>query len=342
MVHPLCMGIRTGRLAAAAVALAGAVGLGLLAMPGSSGASPPLPPVSPQDLVASVLAAHPGPFDGTVTLDNHLGLPPLPQAPMAADGTHTVRVWNGGAGKGRVQLPNPNGEQTLVSDGTTFWAWDSATKTVVTGPVHNGSAPPQAGATDPAAAAQKALAALTPTSTVTVDGTGEVAGRPAYDLVLSPKPTERTLLREVRIAVDAQTRMPLQLTLLAQGSPDPVLQAGFTDLAFRPQDASMFTFTPPPGATVKQAPVPQAGQQKHPAGAQPTVVGSGWDAVLVGTLPPGQPKGVDVASLGKPVSGPWGSGTLVSTAVANAIITSDGRFAAGAVPEQVLTEALSK
>jgi hypothetical protein len=31
-----------------------------------------------------------------------------------------------------------------------------------------------------------------------VDGTAEVAGRPAYDLVLTPAAAERTLLREVR------------------------------------------------------------------------------------------------------------------------------------------------
>ena len=40
--------------------------------------------------------------------------------------------------------------------------------------------------------------------------------------------------------------------------------------------------------------------------------------------------------------GSWGSGRLISTAVASAIVTDDGRVAAGAVPEQVLTEALAR
>ena len=35
-------------------------------------------------------------------------------------------------------------------------------------------------------------------------------------------------------------------------------------------------------------------------------------------------------------------GRVITTAVATAIITDDGRVAAGAVPEQVLTEALAK
>lgn len=337
------MGTRTGRIVAAGIAVASAVGLGLLALPGGAGAAPQLPPVSAQDLVASVAKADPGPFNGTVTLDNQLGLPALPNVPQAADGTSTARIWSGGDGKGRVQIPTPTGERTLVSDGTTFWSWDSTDRTVTTGPEKHDGAHPQAGPTDPTAAATQALAALQPTSTISVDGTAEVAGRPAYALVLAPKPTERTLLREVRIAVDAEKRVPLQLTVLAQGSAAPVLTVGFSDVTFGAQDASLFTFTPPPGATVKQATdTPDAQKPAKPAGAAaPTIVGDGWDTVVVAKAPDGANLG-QVSALGKPVSGTWGSGHEIDTAVATAIITDDGRVAAGAVPEQVLTEALAK
>lgn len=333
------MGNRTGRIAAAGVAVAGAVGLGLLALPGGAGAAPELPPVSAQDLAASVITAKPGPFDGTVTLDNQLGLPPLPDLPQAADGTSTARIWSGGDGKGRVQVPTATGERTLVSDGTTTWSWNSADKTVTTGTKHDGTAEPEADVTNPTAAATQALATLQPTSTINVDGTAEVAGRPAYELVLAPKPSERTLLREVRIAIDAEKRVPLQLTVLAQGSADPALQVGFSDLTFGPQDASLFTFTPPPGSTVKNAP---AEQPKQPAqDTAHTVVGDGWDRVVVANVPAGENTG-QIAALGSPVSGAWGSGKLISTAVASAIVTDDGRIAAGAVPEQVLADALQK
>ncbi len=338
---------RTSRGAAAGVAVAGVVALGLLALPGGAGAAPELPPVSAQDLVASVLAAHPGPFDGSVELHNELGLPALPNVPQAANGTSTARVWSGGDGKGRVQIPTPTGERTLVSDGTTFWSWNSADKTVTKGTEQGGR--PQSAPTDPMAAATKALAALQPTSVISVDGTAEVAGRPAYDLVLTPKPTERTLLREVRIAVDSQERVPLQLTVMAQGASTPALQVGFTDLTFGPQDASRFTFTPPDGATVTDAPTRPDAAHPH-AGAKPdapTVVGDGWDTVVVEKLPaqqnPGQQNGgKDLAGLGTPVNGSWGKGRLISTAVANAIVTDDGRVAVGAVPEQVLSETLSR
>lgn len=328
---------RTSRGVAAGVAVAGVVGLGLFALPGGASAAPELPPVSAQDLVASVLKAHPGPFNGTVELDNQLGLPALPNAPQAANGTSTAQVWSGGDGKGRVQIPTPTAERTLVSDGTTFWSWNSADKTVTKATKQAGQA--QSSPTDPTAAATDALAKLQPTSVITVDGTAEVAGRPVYDLVLTPKPTERTLLREVRIAVDAQERVPLQLTVLAQGSSTPALQVGFTDLTFGPQDASRFTFTPPEGATVTDAAARPNAAAKPDA---PTVVGDGWDTVAVEKLPAQQNGGKDLAGLGTPVSGSWGSGRLISTAVANAIVTDDGRVAVGAVPEQVLSETLSK
>ena len=244
-------GTRPQRMAAG-IAVAGVVGLGLLALPGGAGAQPACRPSRPEDLVTSVLKAQPGPFDGTVQLDNELGLPALPDLPQAANGTSTAQVWSGGEGKGRVQIPSPTGERTLVSDGTTFWAWNSDDRTVTKGTRQPDQT--RAPVADPTKAATDALAALQPTSTISVDGTEEVAGRPAYDLVLAPKPTERTLLREVRIAVDAQERMPLRLTVLAQGSTTPALQVGFTDLTFGPQDPARFTFTPPAGATVKDAP----------------------------------------------------------------------------------------
>jgi outer membrane lipoprotein-sorting protein len=341
-----------GRTVAAVIVTAGVVGLGLLAVPGGAGAQPQLPPVAPEDLVSSVLAkTDPGPFNGTVTLTNDLGLPALPDLPQAADGTSTARIWSGGGHKGRVQLPTDSGERTLVSDGTTHWAWNSADHTVVRGPVDQ----QQQAATpaDPTAAAAKAIADLRATSTVAVDGTADVAGRAAYELVLTPAPTERTLLREVRVAVDAEKRMPLRLTVLATGSTEPALQVGFTDLAFGAQDPALFTFTPPAGSTVTDEPAKDAARTARP---DSTTVGDGWDAVRIMRRPaaasstpgtsttpgPTAPETPDLSAIGTPVTGTWGSGRLVTSAVGSAIVTDDGRVAVGAVPEQVLTEALSR
>jgi outer membrane lipoprotein-sorting protein len=332
---------RMGRTAAAGIAVAGAVGLGLLAVPAGACAQPALPPVEPEELVRSVLAADPQPLAGAVELENGLGLPALPGVPQAANGTSTARIWSDGDRRGRVQLPTETGERTFVSDGETFWAWNSEDRTVRRIP--EGEHERDTANADPGAAAAEAIAKLRPTSVISVDGTSEVAGRPAYDLVLAPASTERTLLREVRVAVDAEHRMPLRLTVLATGSADPALRIGFTDIGFGPQDPELFRFTPPPGAKVEDAQRPDG----HRAGdAEPAMVGDGWDTVLVATAPrpdAERPERLpDIAELGRPINGPWGSGRLITSAVASMVVTDDGRVAVGAVPEQVLTEALAR
>ncbi|WP_433785683.1 LolA family protein [Actinomycetospora sp. CA-101289] len=337
------MGRRSWVGAGLGAALAGAVGVGLLVAPAGAAAAPVLPPVSPEDLVSSVIAADAPPLAGEVEVDNALGLPAVPGVPQLANGTSAVRVWSGGDGRGRVALPSADGERTLVSDGTTRWSYDSRERTATRAPAESQDRPD---AQDPTTAATQAVATLRQSSTVAVDGTAEVAGRAAYQLVLTPLPTERTLLREVRVAVDAETRLPLQLTVLAQGSGEPALQVGFSEIAYGPQDPALFTFTPPPGTTVQDAP---ARDGVHPDGDRPgTTVGDGWDRVVVGQVPApeqgqARPEGApDLSALGTPVSGPWGTGRVITTAVATIIVTDDGRFAAGAVPQQVLTEALTR
>ncbi|MFD9965839.1 outer membrane lipoprotein carrier protein LolA, partial [Amycolatopsis sp. NPDC059020] len=103
--------------------------------------------------------------------------------------------------------------------------------------------------------------------------------------------------------------------------------------------------------------IPRAEAVKFADGT--TVVGDGWDTVITGKLPAdalnfkaqqgqekqghegrnGDPRAL-LDRFAKKVSGPWGSGYLVTTKVGTGVLTDDGRFAAGAVPEQVLYEAL--
>lgn len=356
--------VLTATFAAAAIGIGG---LAALAIPAGAGVQPSLPPVAAQDLVASALTARPPAMNGTVTVDNALGLPALPGLPQVGAGESTIRAWSDGEGRSRVSLPSEQGERVLVNDGTTLWAWDSASRTVT-----KLSTPDEAGAphqaVDPTSVARGLIAGVRASSTVRVDGTAEVAGRAAYELVLAPKPTERTLLREIRVAIDAQTRTPLRLVVLAHGSAEPVLSVGFSDLTVGPQDAALFRFTPPADATVTEG-------EPHGTGAGDAVpswlsdaemIGDGWDIVVVTELPTGlldgggagaadrrggpfgkpQREDFDLRSMlsriGTPVSGPWGEGNLISTAVASAIVTEDGRIAVGAVPQQVLSEALSR
>ena len=71
----------------------------------------------------------------------------------------------------------------------------------------------------PQAAAQ-AIAAITPTTKVSVDDTARVAGRPVYQLVLEPKDT-RSLIGKVTIAVDSETSVPLRVQVYAPWRVEP-------------------------------------------------------------------------------------------------------------------------
>ncbi|HEV7909469.1 MAG TPA: hypothetical protein VGP03_15080, partial [Pseudonocardiaceae bacterium] len=118
--------------AAAAGVVAGAAGLGALAMPAGAGPSPTLPDVSAQSLVQSVLTAKPAAFGGTVDVNNDLGIPAIAGIPQLSSGASKVRMWTDGQGKVRVSLPGGQSERTFVDDGTTGWMWNSADHTVKT------------------------------------------------------------------------------------------------------------------------------------------------------------------------------------------------------------------
>ncbi|MDT7670395.1 MAG: hypothetical protein QOC74_3178, partial [Pseudonocardiales bacterium] len=269
--------MQTGRLAlalscATAVALVAIVAVELV-NPAPVSTPGALPPVTADQLIASISQANPGALAGTVELDSRLGLPGLTQS---GGGVRTARLWSDDHGRRRMSLPEPDGERTLVDDGTDVWLWNSATRSVICTPsgppgprpqrlpampeltelsglptlpalgtnpfrqARGGTRRAQVGGMDggmdggmmgsPVDVAVAVLSMLRRDSTVRVDPTAMVADRAAYQLVLDPVPTERTLLREVRVAVDGQTRLPLEVSVLANGSTEPALRIGFSEI----------------------------------------------------------------------------------------------------------------
>jgi outer membrane lipoprotein-sorting protein len=192
--------------------------------------------------------------------------------------------------------------------------------------------------TTPEAIAQVILAKLRGTSTVSVSDNVRVAGRAAYDLVLTPKATD-TLIGSVSIAVDAATGLPLRVQVDAAGQKTPAVSIGFSSLALQAPNASLFDFTPPTGATVKQLTTtrpdghgkPDSHAHAKPSGAKPTVTGKGWDAVVTVSDSGGSLAGLssspEFAELTEAVSG----GRVLHTSLFNVLFTSDGRIVAGAV-----------
>ncbi|MBC6451158.1 LolA family protein [Actinokineospora xionganensis] len=354
---------RTALTVAAAGTATGVVGLILLATPAGAGEQPPaLPEISPEALVESVIKTEKIPaMSGAVEFTSDLGIP-VPGLPQAGSGGEAAHVYTDGEGRARVSISQGGSERTIVHDGTTTWMWNSADRSVqkmVSGEHEKKTAEHKLA--DPATAAREFIGLMGKDSTITVDGTARVADRPVYQLVLTPKPTERTLLREVRVAVDSETRLPLRLEVLANGQAEPALRIGFTDFETGAQDASLFTYTPPAGAKVTESKPgdhkPSEAELKEKQNLFESIdgktVGEGWDTVLVGKVPAelltgevksGERGTTDPSRLlkqfGKEVSGPFGTGYVISSKVGTLLVTADGRAALGAVPQQVLVDAL--
>lgn len=387
--------VRWGVPVAAAAVIAAAVGAGPV-IAAVSGA-PALPERSAQQLLAAALAAaekSPPPMSGTVQQTASLGLPALPAAgagsPVALlSGSHEVKVWYGANGKFRIAMPTQMNETNLIVNGGQAWYWDSAANTATKLAWQSGArrSPAPAASTPaatpadltPQAAAEKVLEQAGEHSAVRVINTAEVAGRPVYQLVLAPK-DDGSLVQEVRLALDGETYVPLQVQVYAKGAAEPAFQVGFTQVTFTPPAEENFTFTPPAGAKVAERSLGadgEAGKEAHPGDADKAArglkfVGDGWTRVAVvkasaadlagGTQPDagqgerrgeqrgerpgrggdeadGQAVVADLLKKATPVSGPWGSGRLISTKLVTALLTDDGRLLVGAVTPEEITEA---
>lgn len=352
---------RTKALVAAGSGITvGLAGLALSTLPAGADDDPVLPAIGAEQLVTSALAAQPPAFSGVAELHNELGLPAVPGT-EALD-FESVRVFHDGEESARVQVERRSSELTFVKNEDEAWAYDSQEHAAMhltwdeaDAAAARGHA--EAELADPSQAAAEIIERLRPTSDIFVDGTARVAGRAAYELVLTPKPSEKTLLREVTVAIDEETRVPLRFDVFANGGSEPVLSLGFVEFEVGAQDADLFEFTPPEGAEVETTGADDvaraAGEQDAESVEQrTTTVGDGWDTVVIGEAPADMPSegsfdgeqdlaGV-LEQIGQPVSGEFGSGSHVQIAVGGAIITEDGRIAAGAVPRQVLVDALDR
>jgi outer membrane lipoprotein-sorting protein len=334
-----------------------AIGVGAIA--GAS--SPDLPEKSATQLLIAVANAE-QPFSGTVVQTSRLGLPELPASatgeagPVALlTGSHTARIWYSSPDLARVAVMDDLDETNVIRDGEDVWIWSSRTNTaqhaVVPAHADAGRVPSDA-PVSPAEAAAALFAAIDASTEVVVDGTAEVAGRAAYELVVSPR-DDRSLIEEVRLAVDGATSMPLRVQVNSGGD-EPAFEVGFTSVTFGEPADDVYRFNPPPGATVDELDIsgmkdhqragPLADLDAQGTEQRRTVVGEGWTSVLVVpdvTLPEADDEGVLDAILGATteVSGAYGSGRLLETELLTVLLLDDGRMLAGAVEPEVLFDA---
>jgi outer membrane lipoprotein-sorting protein len=274
-------------------------------------AAPALPARSAAQLLTDVqraAATAPRPVTATIQESAALGLPDLPDMGSVSSGlsllsgSHTVKVWYADPVHVRLAEQVPMGETDLRVDGSRVWLWQSSSQTAThlllparsaaPGPLGKSSRPAAGKAAvelTPQQATQRVLAAVGPTTAVSVQQNVTVAGQPAYELRLAPKDSG-SLIGQIDIDIDAANYLPLQLQVLARGAVTPAFQVGYTALSFGRPAAGNFTFSPPPGAKVKTvtAPagpaVPRRGKHsaKAPQAASSVrVVGKNWLSVAV-------------------------------------------------------------
>ncbi len=291
-------------------------------------------------------------------------------------GSHTVKVYYQDGTHYRLAIPQPGSETDVVANGSKLWLWQSSNNSVTefTQPTDQAKAKakaklPQTPLT-PQQAASQVLAKVGQTTLVSVQANVMVAGEPSYELVLAPKDS-RSLVGKVVIAIDGKYGVPLRVQLFAKGAGSPAFQVGYTALQWVTPDPANFSFTPPAGAKVD---VVNLGSEAAKSGAsKPDTSGFGsygksWLTVVslpqkdlmqgFGTVAGDSGKQQDIASandkgvgvsssellnalLGsaKPVSGSWGSGTLVTTSLVSILMTG-GQVYIGAVAPSVLYAAV--
>ncbi len=338
----------------------------------ASAGSAALPARTAAQLLVDVEQAKLGALSGTVVQRADLGIPSIPGLASAnssdltslISGTHTLRVWYDGTDKARVALLGKLGESDVIKNGPDLWVWsssnNSATHRTLPGAATSHPSLPSAlldpsrPPMSPPEAAAAVLRAVQPSTLVSTDSTGAVAGRPVYQLILRPRDAKNSLIDRVTIAIDGATHLPLRLQVFGVGTSRPAFEIAFTSVDFSKPDAAQFNFDPPPGAhitnvapetaTKVEAPTrATAGAKAAAAAVHPSVFGTGWTSVLVATgahLPSGGQLGAALPFL-PAVSGTWGSGHLLAGTIFSVLLTNSGTVAVGAVRPALLYAALA-
>ena len=267
-----------------AAAVPAVIAAGVLAGSIPGWARDPLPEKTPAQVLALWTEHGTHSFSGTLEQTSELGLPELPatgptSGPASAGGAasiaellagrHTARVYMDGTTKVRIQLVDRLAERDVIRRDGELWFYSSRDNTAahLTLPAVARDLPqsqPQTPAyPTPEALASQLLAAADPSSEVTVGPDVEVAGRPAYNLLIEPR-TQGTLVGHAAIAVDGETGLPLRVAVTARGQSEPAFQSGFTSLSLEAPADTLFSFVPPPGATVKELQLPVPGTPPWP------------------------------------------------------------------------------
>jgi outer membrane lipoprotein-sorting protein len=209
-------------------------------------------------------------------------------APRAAVRVDDRVGLKAGDDRSRVAVRAPWAQYEVVRDGQDVWTYDSASSDVTHLVLPEGTEQPP---TDPAVTAtpqdlaERLLSSVEPTTTVTVGGPRRWPGGRRTSWCWSRR-TTRTLVDEVRIAVDGETSVPLRVQAFGDGPAEPAVEVAFTDVDFSVPDESSSASPRRRARPSRSARSPTSGRRRRPdttapaPSALPQVWNEGWSTVV--------------------------------------------------------------
>jgi outer membrane lipoprotein-sorting protein len=278
-------------------------------------------------------------------------------------GTDTIRVFASDEGF-RAQILDPMGQRDIIVTEGEFWAYDSRTQIVTTrstdyrvdkADVDGALAELSVDVTDPRAVAERLLQEAGPDTIIRVGDDHRVAGRTAYRLIIEPS-SSVSLVSTIQISIDSENGMPLGVRVFSVEQDSPAAEIAFTQVSFDVPDATLFSFTPPPGATVEALEFPVSIEQtiadieagvfdddaakaraealadEFAPGSTVSQLGERWETVVsINQLPEELPMDMLEMELFQDLLIQVNGGQVFSTPLVNVLMTDDGRVFAGAV-----------
>jgi outer membrane lipoprotein-sorting protein len=313
----------------------------------------------------------------------------ITQAVELIAGTHRIRVYASEVGM-RVQILDRMSQRDLIINQNEFWAYDARNATALTGSfdmevsenekaefetkakaeLDKYLAQIQLDISNPEAVANYLMTKIGETTEVSVGKHHRIAGRTAYQLIAQPN-AENSLVESVVISVDSETGMALDVKVYSVEQDAPAFHVGFETISFETPDASLFSFTPPPGTTIETLEVPaelkaeletlkmqyedlgftnednlamRAELEARYADApKPAMIGKGWDAVLyLPAMPEEVPMEMMENELFADLMIQVDGGKVFSTPLLNVLITNSGEVYLGAVTIEYLQEVAAR
>jgi hypothetical protein len=253
----------TGRLLALIGGIVIAIAAGTAIAVAATGNGPvPKPKPLAQSIHNALTATPVKGITADVTFTNNLissdDLPGETADPLL-QGTRHGRVWLSNDGRMRIELQGDNGDANLVVGKTSFWISDPMQHTLYegtlpadkssTGAAKHWSAEPGVPSVAKIQSRLAKLMAQVDVGGAQTSSPGDVAGRPAYSVAVSPKHSGG-LLGQAQLAWDAVTGVPLRIAVYARGNGTPVLALSATHISYGQIAGSDLSIPPPAGDKV--------------------------------------------------------------------------------------------